>query len=606
FFYKQLVDTKLATRIEGFSLTSYDPGFTYFALNVPRDKSLDSAKSAFLAAADRLSTLTVTQEDVDRAKDALKKQVSDLQNNTLGFSIRLADIIGAGDWRLWYLYRDRVDQLTLADVQAVLHKYYHNSNLTVGVFIPDKAADRVLVPDRPDIAALVKGYKGRAVAVAAAGRTATFDATIPNIKKNTVYGQTPAGLHYALLKKPVKGDKIMANFIFKIGDEQSLSGKNSLPDLTAAMLKTGTTTRTKKDINDQLNKLKSSISIQSGAGGSSVNVRLVTDKENCMATLDLLADILLHPVFDPKEFNKLVIDQQAEIDANRSNPQVVAGVAFSQRMNPYPKGHPMYTESPDDESADLKAANVGDVKVFYSDFYGADHGYASFVGDIDRDSITAFLDRRLGSWKSRKPYARLESRYFEVPGGTQSVQIPDKKNATLYGGINVRLKESDPDYVALEIANEMLGGGAFIGSRIAKRLRENEGMSYGAGSFVQASYKNPVGLWGVYAIFNPMYRNRLDSALKDEINKALKEGFSADELQKAVGSWLSTRKTLLGLDQYLAAHQATYLEEGKDLLFDADYESKAKALTVDQVNAVLRKYVQPDKMTLVYAGTFEN
>src|SRR6185312_8676763 len=119
-------------------------------------------------------------------------------------------------------------------------------------------------------------------------------------------------------------------------------------------------------------------------------------------------------------------------------------------------------------------------------------------------------------------------------------------------------------------------------------------------------YKNPVGLWGVYAIFNPMYRNRLDSALKDEINKALKEGFSADELQKAVGSWLSTRKTLLGLDHYLAAHQATYLEEGKDLLFDADYESKAKALTVDQVNAVLRKYVQPDKMTLVYAGTFEN
>ena len=133
YFYKQLVETKLATKVYGWSLTSYDPGFTYFGLSVPKDKSLDSAKAAFLGAADRLSSLVITQEDLDRAKNALKKQVSDMQNNTLAFTIGLAEIIGAGDWRLFYIYRDRLDQLTLADVQAELKKYYLTSNRTVGV-----------------------------------------------------------------------------------------------------------------------------------------------------------------------------------------------------------------------------------------------------------------------------------------------------------------------------------------------------------------------------------------------------------------------------------------------------------------------------------------
>jgi zinc protease len=601
YFYKQLVETKLATKEYGWSLTSYDPGFTYFGLSVPKDKSLDSAKTAFLAAADALSTLTITQEDLDRAKNALKKQVSDMQNNTVNFSIGLAEIIGAGDWRLFYIYRDRVDQLTLADVQACLKKYYHSSNRTVGVFIPDKSADRVVVNDRPDVEALVKGYKGRATVA----ETGTFEATIANIRKNTEYGAFAGGMHYAMLRKPVKGDKVYANFILRIGDEGGLSNKHGIPGLTAAMLKTGTTTKGKKDINDQLDKLKSSISFGSSGGGSAISINVITDKENCMATLDLLADMLLHPAFDSNEFSKLLIDMETGIDANRTDPQYVAVTTFQQKMAPYPKGHPLYAESLDEQSADLKAAKLEDVRAFYNDFYGADHGYVSFAGDIDAAAIKGMLEKSLGSFRSKKPFALIEQKYFDIKGGTQSITITDKKNAMLYGGINISLKESDPDYVALDIANEMLGGGAFISSRVANRLRENEGMSYGAGTFVQASYRYPVCTWGVYAIFNPMYKSRLDSAFKDEINKALQGGFTADELKKAVTAWLGQRKTLLGIDRYLVFHQADYLEKGKDLSFDTEYEDKAKALTVEQVNAVVKKYISPDKMTLIYAGDFK-
>ncbi|MEO6638036.1 MAG: pitrilysin family protein, partial [Ginsengibacter sp.] len=217
-FYKALVETKLATKISGYSNILHDPGFTYFSCTVPEGKSLDSAKNAFIGAADSLRFTPITQADVDRARNSILKQASNIQDNIISFCISIAEQIGAGDWRLFYIYRDRVEHLTLEDVQAALKKYYLPSNRTWGVFIPDKNAERVAVNETPDINSLVKNYKGKAEKAP----TEAFDATIENIKKNTEYGKLTNGLKYALLKKPAKGDKIYGRFILKIGDEKSL------------------------------------------------------------------------------------------------------------------------------------------------------------------------------------------------------------------------------------------------------------------------------------------------------------------------------------------------------------------------------------------------
>ncbi|HEV2480219.1 MAG TPA: insulinase family protein, partial [Puia sp.] len=565
-------------------------------------KSLDSAKRVFLTAADHLKDYTVTQEDLDRAKNALDKQISDLKNNTVDFCIGLAEIIGAGDWRLFYIYRDRVDALTLADVQACLKKYYLTSNRTVGVFIPDKNPTRVVVAERPDVAALVKGYKGKASGPVS---TESFDATIPNIKKRTEYGQLASGMKYALLRKPVKGDKVYGSMILKFGDEQSLTGKSSIAELTAAMLKNGTTTRSKKQINDELDKLKSSIEIAAAQGdASSVTISFVSDKDNCAAALDLLGDILLHPAFDKNEYDKLVIDAGSELDKGRTDPQYVAFNTITRKMAPYTAGHPLATETPDDQLADLKKITVDDVKQFYGDFYGSDHGYAAFVGAIDAAAIQRFMEKTLGNFKSRLPYKEVEVRYFDIRGSLDDINIPDKKNAVFAGAINLPLKQGDKDYMALDMANEMLGGGAFLTNRIANRLRESEGMSYGAGSFMSYNYKYPSCSWIAYAIFNPIYKSRLDSAFRDVINKTLQEGFKQDEFKKAVTAWVQQRKIGLGTDQALAGRLAAYMSDGKDLDFYTYNEEQVGALTLDQVNAALRKYISPDKITYLYVGDF--
>jgi zinc protease len=94
--------------------------------------------------------------------------------------------------------------------------------------------------------------------------------------------------------------------------------------------------------------------------------------------------------------------------------------------------------------------------------------------------------------------------------------------------------------------------------------------------------------------------------MRDVITKTLQTGFKEDELKKPYQAGLSNVKTYLGDDQSLAWRLTNFLDDGKDLSFYTDYENKAKALTLDQVNAALRKYISLDKITFIYAGDFRN
>jgi zinc protease len=598
-FYKALVEKKLATKVSGYSLPLYDPGFTYFSVDIPLDKNAEEAKNALLATADNLANTIITQEDLDRAKNKLNKQVSNLQNNTLGFCINLTEIIGAGDWRLFYVYRDRLEKLTLAEVQAALKKYYLPSNKTVGLFIPDKNAQRVTINETGDIAALVKDYKGKATAV----QTETFETSIPNIKKNTEYGSLSNGFRYALLKKPTKGDKIFASLNLRIGSESNLMNKDMVSSLTARMLKTGTTSKSKKEINDLLDKWKTSINI--GGGGSQVVVNINTDKDHIDSALTLLAELLLHPAFDKNEFDKMKLDVKGELESTKSDPDFLAYNALAKKTSQYPKGHPLYPQNTDESLAELEQVSLDDLKKFYSEFYGMGNGVGSFVGNINKESIKNALAENFSGFTAKQAYTEIAPKYFDIKGSTETIQVPDKKNASLYGGINIQLKETDADYPALEIANELLGGGAFLSSRIPQRLRESEGMSYGAGSYLDINYKHAASTWGMYAIFNPLYKDRLDSALHDEIKKALQGGFKEDELKKSVASWLQQRKTTLGIDNALVSMLNTFQKREIDLGYYTALEEKVQKLTVKDVNDVLRKYMNENKLVLVYAGDFK-
>ena len=146
----------------------------------------------------------------------------------LNLSVAMTEFVGAGDWRLFFIDRDNIEALTVADIQNAAKKYYLQSNRTWGRFIPEATSERTKVSDTKDIAALVNGYKGKAMEA----NTNTFETSVANIIKSTEEGKLASGGKYALLEKPAKGNKIEARLLLRMGDEKSLSQKSMIANLT--------------------------------------------------------------------------------------------------------------------------------------------------------------------------------------------------------------------------------------------------------------------------------------------------------------------------------------------------------------------------------------
>lgn len=597
--YKALVEKKLATGVSNFTLPLHDPGFSILQVEVPKDKSLDSVKTAFFDVVNNIKNIEITEEDVTNAKNSLLKRFSNTNNNSIEMAIMLTELVGAGDWRLWFLYRDNLEKISLEHVKAVAAKYYKPSNRTVGYFIPSAAPDRTIVNETPDIAALLKDYKGKEVAE----QKAAFENTIPNIKKNTEYGKLSNGGKYALLLKPTKGDKINGVIVLEFGDENSLANKNQVAALTARMLKNGTTTKTKKQINDELDLIKTDINFYTLAG--KLQVSISTDKANLPKAMALVDDMLHNPKFDAAEFEKEKLALQTQYETNAKEPGQLAYEKFLQLSTNYPKGHPLYANSTEESLKEIAAVKPEDVKNFYKNFYGANNSSSTFVGELDKTVITAALKKTLGNWKSKSAYKEIKRQYFDVNGSSASVPVTDKTNAQLIGGINLNINEKSNDYPAVFMANELLGGGSFLSSRIPQRLRENEGMSYGAGSYLDVDYDQTGGVWGVYAAYNPDYKDRLDSALHQEIDKAISAGFTQDELSKSIESWLEGQRTSLGMNNVIASIINQYMRDGRNLDERTQNENKIKALELKTVNEALKKYFDKKKLILINSGDFK-
>ncbi|SFC84211.1 M16 family metallopeptidase [Spirosoma endophyticum] len=595
--YKALVETKKASQQYGYSFTTKDPGYVYFAAEMLKDKSVDEAKAALLSTLDSIAIKAPSKEEIDRAKAKILKDVELSFKNAENLGLAMSEYIATGDWRLGFLYRDALEKVTSADVQRVAKYYFKPSNRTVGVFMPDATPDRVDVPNAPDIAAMVKDYKGRALVA----QGEAFDPSPANIDGRTRRSEQPNTIELALLPKSTRGNEVNARMTLRYGDEKSLMNKSAISVFTASMLDRGTTTKSRQQIKDELDKLKAQVSVSGGA--NQVNVTMKTTKENLPAVIRLVGDMLKHPAFDAKEFDNLKQEQLAEIESQRSEPQSMAFTAYQRQMNPYPKEDIRYTSTPDEDVADVNALKLDDLKQFHKDFYGTQNATMSVVGDFEETPVRKVITDEFGTWKAKKPFSRLVSTYNDIKPTPQSLEAPDKANAFMVAGVNIPLRDDDPDYPALVLGNYMLGGG-FLNSHLAVRIRQKEGISYSVGSQVSANPLDKTGMFMTYAIYNPENAERLEKAFREEMDKAVKEGFTADEIKAARSGLLQARMVSRAQDPSLAGTLNNYLYLNRTLNWDADFEKKLESLTPEQVNAAMKKHIDPSKISIIKAGDF--
>lgn len=597
--YKALVESKKAVSVFGMASGYAEGGATGFTTEVPQDQSLEEAKAAMLGVLDDLRNNPPSQEEVDKAKTRILKNWEMGLKQTERLGISLSNYIGTGDWRLAFLYRDRVESVTPDDVARVAARYFKEANRTLGYFIPDKNPDRAEIPAPPNLDELLQDYQGRAVIA----QGEDFDPSPENIESRTTRGTLPNGMKYALLPKKTRGESVNATFTFHFGNLESLQGKATVADFVGTLLNKGTAKRTLAEIKDEQDRLKARISVNGSTSGAFVNIE--TDREHLADAIRLAGEMLRQPSFPQEEFEKFKKQYLTNIDEQKTDPNALAANLYARISSPeYPVGDPRRTLTFEEEAAAVQAVTLGQVKDFHKKFYGASDATCAIVGDFDAAEIEKALRETFGDWKSPAKYVRITNDYQPVPVRNEKILTPDKSNAVYLAGLGFAMRNDDPEYPALLVGGQILGGG-FLNSRLATRIRQQDGLSYSVSGSFNASPQDKRGSFNGFMIYNPENLDKLETAFREEIERATKDGFTAEELEAAKGGWLKSRRVGRSSDATLARTLNAYLAYDRDLNWDARLEQQVEGLTLQQVNTTLKKHLDYSKMTIVKAGDFQ-
>ncbi|MCW5597823.1 MAG: insulinase family protein [Nitrosomonas sp.] len=590
--HKSLVETKLATSIMGFDRQLREPGYVFFGANLRPDMSLEAARDTLIDTIESLSTQPITHDELERARIRLLNNIEQLLSDTRRLAITLTEFIAMGDWRLLFLHRDRIKQTTLEEVQHAANSYFKPSNRTVGLFIPTTTPDRAEIPAPPDLAHMLADYRGDPGI--SAGEA--FDPTPENIEAKIIRTNLPGGMKLAMLPKKTRGSTVVASLVLHWGDEESKQNKATACNITGAMLMRGTQKHTREQLRDAFDKLRAQVNV------SVEGVSIETVREHLPDTLRLVAEVLREPTFPVDEFEQLKLAMLSSIESKRSEPSAQASLLLDRHLAPYPSSHWHYTPTLEERIELINALTLEEVKQCHKDLFGASDSAFSIVGDFDPKEAQQHLQQFFDDWKNPHPYQRIPMIYQEIEPINREIDTPDKANAVLQAGMNLKLRDDHPDYAALIVGNYLLGGSA--DSRLWRRIREQEGLSYNVASTLSASAFDMHGEFNIYAIYAPENLTRIESAIKEELTRVMKEGYTLEEVETAKAGYLQARRVARGQDKALVERLVSYLERSRTMQWDIEFEAKIAALTPESILAAMRKHLDFNKLTIIKAGDF--
>jgi zinc protease len=596
--YKALVERQLASSVSGAAFALFDPGIMRFMAEVAPGNDPRDILSQMLDVIEAVGTSDITPEEVERAKTYWLKEWELLFSESGRIAIQLSEWQAQGDWRLLFIYRDRLEQVTVEDVVRVAKQYLRQNNRTAGLFIPTEQSQRVEVPPTPELASMIGDYSGREEV--ATGEA--FDVSPLNIEDRTERYTLPGGVRVALLPKKTRGAGVDFRLTLRYGNEQNLQGLTTATDVLPLLMARGTKHLTRQQIQDRLDNLRARLSPVGGTGEATFVLQ--TKHEYLADALDVLRQILREPTLPPDEFEIIRTKQITTLEQDLTDPLALARTFVAQKISPYPPEDVRYVPSVPDSIDRWRNLSRDDVARLYEGFLGGAHGELAVVGDFDPEVIKPLLEQLLADWSAEQPYERImRDGHIELTADRHAFETPDKPNATYIAGSVFPLSDADAAYPALVIGNFILGSSG-LSSRLGDRVRQQEGLSYGVGSAINAQSLDPRTTFTIYAITNPANMGKVEAAVREEIDRLRKDGISAEELDAAKLGYLEEQKVNRTEDSRLAGLLTGSAHADRTMQYYADLQQQIGDLTIEDVNAAIRKYVDPHRIVVGVAGDF--
>ena len=447
----------------------------------------------------------------------------------------------------------------------------------------------------------MKDYRGDAAATVAE----TFDVTPANLDARTQLSRV-GGLQVALLPKGTRGQTVQARLRLHYGDVDSLKGQQTVAALAASLVDKGGAGMTRQQVADAFDRLQANVSFS--GSGQTLNVAITTKRDRLPAVVELVGKLLRDPAYAPEPLEEARRQGLAGIERQRKEPDAVIANVLARHGNPYPRGDLRHARSFDEMEQDVKAVTTDQLKAFHRRFLSAAKGEFAAVGDLDAGGgDEGAAGARSADWRQPAAgalaYQRVPQPLVAVPPQRFVELTPDKSNANLQGVLALPISDRHPDYAALSLANYIFGLGG--DSRLWKRIRETEGLSYDVHSVFNWSSIDDNTQWTVNAIFAPQNQAKVEAALKEELARSLKDGFTQAELDHGRGGLLNFRRLSRAQDSSVAGQLAQNLYLDRRFAYAQQVDDAMAKLTLDQLNAAWRKYIQPDRLVLAWGGDFK-
>lgn len=400
--------------------------------------------------------------------------------------------------------------------------------------------------------------------------------TLPNGMRSTLiqYGQIP---------------KVTIQLIIKTGNVNEAANEIWLSDLMGNLMEEGTTTLSAGEIARKAAAMGGEISIAVGA--DQLFIRGTALSQYAPALIGLMADIVQHPAFPEKELPRLKADMKRRLVLSRGIPQSIAGEKFSQLIygdSPYGRIYPT--------AAMIEGYTPEQIKKFYHDNIGAKRSVLYVAGKFDEEMVRKEISISFSPWKPgpAASYPPINGTY------TPSTAIIDRKGApqtTIIMGLPA-ITPKNPDFLPLSITNALLGGS--FASRITSNIRENKGYTYSPSSSFNI---HPGGAyWAENADVTSEHTIDALKEIKKEILRLAGEAPAAAELDGIkkynAGIFVLQNSTPSGIISQLNTLDLYGLDDS----YLTNRVKNIYAVTPEQVSALTKKYLIPEKMSLVMVG----
>ncbi len=637
--YQALVEKQLAINVFSNADQHRDPGLFEIGATLRPGVEPKQVEDIILAELKRVVDSGVTQAEVDKAKQQIIAQDAFSRDGTFNIAEQMAEAEAVADWHFFQDFPANISKVTAADVQRVATTYFTEDNRTVGHFIPKKATGGAQtggqrashLQDSTENSLVTRGLqfyrtpgveanhdstseqetdssqaharneraqqrRGTGSSGSAQGSAAPSGSTFASRVTRT---QLPNGSTLLVLENHAT-PTVAIRGSFRAGSYFEPQAKPGLARITADMLERGTKRRSKLQLASDLESVGAQIDYSTDQ--FAVNVVARSLSRDLPLVMRTIAEEMREPAFPADELEKLKQQTIAAIREDQARTSSRAYERFSELV--FEPTNPFYQRPGEELIRSIQSITADDVRNFYNEHYGGRSLIIAVAGDVNAADVRRQFEEAFGAFAGpRSVDINVTDPEMQTSARREVLTLRERANVDIVLGSAAPLRRNARDYYAALLANRALGQST-LSSRLGLEVRDRQGLTYG----INSRFRAPglaAGPWYVGVSVNPKNVDRAIQStlgvLRDYVQNGIRPQELADEKSSAIGSF----KVALASNAGIAAAlwNAEFYNLGADYI--DRYPQIINSVTLEEVNAAIKKYFRPDQLTIVIAGDYE-